>query len=95
VEAPVLVLEVGGLFPKSLRFFVGIGEEGQDNCFDCFPDFWHGFCHFIEEWTVGTIGNNCDGDQRPLTECGEKQRGTIKKLSPNGESRIAKKKRVR
>jgi hypothetical protein len=29
-----------------------------------------------------------------MTECGEKQRGTIKKLSPNGESQ-RKKKRVR
>jgi hypothetical protein len=67
VEAPVWVLQVWGIVSKIPAFFEGIGEEAQENCFDCFPDFWDVFCRFIEEWMVGTIGNNPEADLWFLT----------------------------
>jgi hypothetical protein len=50
-----------GIVSRFALFFEGMCQQGLKNCFDCFPDFWHVFWRFIEEWMVGTIGNNSDG----------------------------------
>jgi hypothetical protein len=46
------------LFPNLPCFFERICEQAQENCFNCFPYFWHIFWRFIEEWAGGTTENN-------------------------------------
>jgi hypothetical protein len=66
-QSPAIVSEFYAIFD-------GISERVAEELFDCFLHFWHGFWRFIEECAGGTIATE---DRRPVTECGEKQRGTI------------------